>query len=98
MHKRKNAKSLAIENIDDPNRIKMIWRLYRNNKINMRYYYGNKIYVKALIKDFPYILSLLKKKQGFQKGKQIIKGNLLSIKDYPKIKRFIDGQLGDKNA
>lgn len=98
IHKRKNAKSLSIENIEEPERIKMMWRLYRNNKINIRYYEGTKSYLKAMIRDGISIFRLFGKKYVYQKSKQIIKGNLLSVRDYSKIKRFIDTQLGDKDA
>ena len=93
IHKRKNAKSLSIENIDDPNRIKMIWRLYRNNKINIRYYKGNSKYLRSLAKDFINIQKMVGKKQGLQKIKQILKGDFLAMKDYPKFKKFIEDQL-----
>lgn len=93
IHKRKNAKSLAIENIDDPNRIKMIWRLYRNNKINIRYYNGNTKYLRSLAKDFIHIPKLIGKKYSLMKIKQILKGDYLAIKDYSKFKKYIDEQL-----
>ena len=92
-HKRKNAKNLAIENINDPTRIKMIWRLYRNNKINIRYYNGNGKYIRSLTKDFIYLPKLVGKKYSLMKMKQILKGDFLAIKDYSKFKNYIDNQL-----
>ena len=42
LHKRVNAKSLDIQNENDPARIANFHRLYRNNLIVQRYHYGKK--------------------------------------------------------
>lgn len=41
LHKRANAKSLSIQNEDDPARIANFHRLYRNNLIVKRFHYGS---------------------------------------------------------
>lgn len=51
LHKRANAKSLDIQNEDDPARIANFHYLYRNNLIVSRYHYGKRAAIKLLLRD-----------------------------------------------
>lgn len=51
LHKRANAKSLDIQNEDDPARIANFHYLYRNNLIVQRYHHGRRAANKMLMRD-----------------------------------------------
>ncbi len=51
LHKRANAKSLDIQNEDDPARIANFHRLYRNNLVVMRWHYGKRSSTKQVLSN-----------------------------------------------
>jgi GT2 family glycosyltransferase len=51
LHKRANAKSLDIQNEDDPTRIARFHYLYRNNLIVQRYHHGKRAASKSALHD-----------------------------------------------
>lgn len=59
LHKRVNAKSLSIQNENDPARIANFYRLYRNNLIVKRYHYGKKSAAKQIARNLKTALKCL---------------------------------------
>ena len=64
LHKRANAKSLDIQNENDPVRIANFHRLYRNNLIVQRYHYGKKTATRCVLSFFRYALRCLRSGSG----------------------------------
>lgn len=93
IHKRKNAKSLSIFNFEDKARLQKVWRLYRNNLINDRYYLGGKAATKKCLNDFKLAIKCLGHKNWNTMINQIVKGDYLGIVQYKKFKKYIDNQL-----
>lgn len=79
LHKRANAKSLSIQNEDDPARIANFHRLYRNNLIVKRYHYDNGSAVKQVLRNFREAALCLYSGNGgafarFARSKAILRG------------------------
>ena len=68
LHKRTNAKSLDIQNENDPTRIANFHRLYRNRLIVLRYHYGRK---KANKQAFGFCCEALRCLRGGNGGGEI---------------------------
>lgn len=94
VHKRKNSKSLNIFSINEKNRLNLIWRMYRNNFINIKYYEGNKGAIKKVIQDIIVIKKSIGRRNGLIRIKQILKGDILGQLQYKKVKKYINNQLG----
>lgn len=67
LHKRQNSKSLSIFNLDDKNRLSMVWRMYCNNLINLSYYGGKKATIKKLFRDCKLGFNCLRTKMVYLK-------------------------------
>ena len=93
IHKRKNAKSLCIFNFTDSQRIKWIWRLYRNNLINTMYYKGKLAGIKSSLNSSKTLLKCINKNHGVLLIGQIIKGIFLGFVQFNRFKNYIDSQL-----
>lgn len=97
LHKRINAKSLSIFNFDDKNRLKMVWRMYRNNLINIHFYQGKKAFFKSIIKDVGTIFKCIGNNNSFIMINQIVRGDTKGILEYRKYKKYIKSQLSGTN-
>lgn len=64
LHKRANAKSLDIQNEDDPQRIARFHYLYRNNLIVKRYHYGRSQANRLIYRDLKAAFRCLNKGDG----------------------------------
>lgn len=94
-HKRFNAKSISINNEDDPKRVKNYYYYHRNNLINTRLYYGHKAYVKKMIKFALNSFKLLFKKSGGTRFLTIQRGIFGAISQYKTFKNYILNQVSD---
>lgn len=70
LHKRANAKSLDIQNENDPARIANFHRYYRNNLVVRRYHYGRRAATRRVLTDFRDALKCLMKGDGGGKARR----------------------------
>lgn len=78
LHKRVNAKSLDIQNENDPKRIANFHNLYRNNLIVSRYHHGKKASAKAVIGNLLISAKCLAKGDGGFAAKRARCGAILA--------------------
>lgn len=78
LHKRANAKSLDIQNENDPKRIANFHNLYRNNLIVSRYHHGKKASTKAVIGNLLISAKCLAKGDGGFAARRARCGAILS--------------------
>lgn len=96
IHKRNNAKSISIDNENDPKRMEMYHYWYRNKFITGRYYGSIKKARRYFWKSFFQALKYLSKEYGKVKCKIIIKGSYEGLREYDKFKSYIDEQIKSK--
>lgn len=77
LHKRANAKSLSIQNEDDPARIANFHRLYRNNLIVKRYHHGKGSAAKQVVFNLKEAICCLFEGEGGFRARRARSGALL---------------------
>lgn len=96
IHKRVGAKSLSINNFDEPERIKMYHYYVRNNIINSMFYRKDRnkfiTFAKKIIQALSSIKYILKK-NGFLKMVTIWRGTFEGFFQYKKFQKYIKSQL-----
>ncbi len=98
IHKRQNAKAIAIANEDAPGRVKNYYYFYRNNIVNSYIYHGRKGYTKQMLLFCFDSLCVLSKKNGFLKFRTIQKGMWAGITQKKKFRGYIQSQLKRDDA